>query len=62
VLPSALIVPINDVTLLRQKLIALLQAPSYWGALMKEVQQFAQQEMTLAQMTEKTIHLYQRMQ
>jgi glycosyltransferase involved in cell wall biosynthesis len=62
VLPSALIVPINDVTLLRQKLIALLQAPSYWGALMKEVQQFAQQEMTLAQMTEKTIHLYLRMQ
>jgi len=62
VLPSALIVPINDVTLLRQKLIELLQAPSHWGTLMKDVQQFAQQEMTLAQMTEKTIHLYQRMQ
>lgn len=62
VLPSTLIVPINDVVLLRQKLMALLQAPSHWGTLMKDVQQFARQEMTLAQMTEKTIHLYQRMQ
>ncbi|OYY49379.1 MAG: hypothetical protein B7Y48_06505 [Methylophilales bacterium 28-44-11] len=62
VLPSALIVPINDVTMLRQKLIALLQAPSYWDELMKDVQQFAQKEMTLAQMTKKTINLYQRMQ
>lgn len=62
VLPSALIVPINDVLVLRQKLIALTQEYNQWNSLMQEVQTFAQKDMTMSHMTEKTINLYQRMQ
>lgn len=62
VLPTELIVPINDVESLRQKLTALLHAPNQWTQLMKKAQLFARQEMTVSQMTQKTISLYERMQ
>ena len=60
VLPSMLIVPIDDVVMLRKKLETLLHTPSYWSALMQGAQQFAKQEMTIEQMTKKTVNLYQR--
>jgi glycosyltransferase involved in cell wall biosynthesis len=60
VLPSALIVPVNDVDALQQRLITLLQNPNDWSALMQAPQQFAQQQMTLTAMTKETINLYQR--
>lgn len=62
VLPGALIVPISDAVTLRQKLITLLQDNNHWDSQMQEVQLFAQKDMTLSHMTEKTINLYQRMQ
>lgn len=62
VLPGALIVPISDAVTLRKKLITLLQDNNHWDSHMQEVQSFAQKDMTLSHMTEKTINLYQRMQ
>lgn len=61
VLPSALIVAVDDAEQLRNQLAMLLDKPSDWAALMQEPQRFAQQEMTIQQMTKKTIALYQRM-
>jgi len=60
VLPSALIVPVGDVAMLRQRLEELLQQPEQWAALMQAPQQLAQQQMTLSYMTKETIHCYQR--
>jgi glycosyltransferase involved in cell wall biosynthesis len=60
VLPSALIVPVDDVAMLRQRLETLLQNPKKWTALMQLPQQFAQQQMTLDYMTKETLNLYQR--
>lgn len=61
VLPSALIVPIDDATQLRQRLETLLQCPQKWTAQMQAPQQFAQKQMTVDYMTKETINLYQRM-
>lgn len=61
VLPSALIVPVGDVAMLRQRLEELLQQPEQWTALMQAPQQLAQQQMTLSYMTKETINCYQRM-
>ncbi len=61
VLPSALIVPIDDAIILRQRLETLLKNPKEWTALMQVPQQFARQQMTVNYMTKETINLYQRM-
>jgi glycosyltransferase involved in cell wall biosynthesis len=61
VLPDALIVPVDDAVMLRKKLQTLLKTPSDWAALMQKAQVFAQQEMTIKQMTTKTIDLYQQL-
>jgi hypothetical protein len=61
VLPSALVVAVDDAAMLRKRLEMLLHAPTYWEVLMNDVQAFAKQEMTIEQMTKKTINLYQRM-
>jgi glycosyltransferase involved in cell wall biosynthesis len=62
VLPSELIVAVDDAAKLREKLIMLLNTPEAWAALMQGAHQFARQNMTITQMTEKTINLYQRIQ
>jgi glycosyltransferase involved in cell wall biosynthesis len=62
VLPSELIVAVDDAAKLREKLIMLLNTPEAWAALMQGAHQFARQHMTITQMTEKTINLYQRIQ
>lgn len=61
VLSSALIVPVNNAMMLREKLIELLQKPSHWTKLMQPSQQFALAELTTTQMTKKTVDLYRRM-
>ncbi len=61
VLPKQLIIPIEDPVMLRHRLQTLLDKPSYWHALMLKAQQLAKKEMTLEQMTRKTVNLYSRM-
>jgi len=61
VLPRALIVPADNAQALREKLVALLQDSNRWTTLMQTAQQFAEQAMTVQQMTKKTADLYQRM-
>lgn len=61
VLPSELIVAVDDAVQLRKRLAMLLDKPNDWAALMQAPQRFAQQEMTIHQMTMKTIALYQRL-
>ena len=60
VLPKALIVPIEDPVMLRNRLQILLDTPNYWRALMQDAQQYAKKEMVLEQMTRKTVNLYSR--
>ena len=60
VLPKPLIVPVGDVSILRNRLQTLLHTPSYWSELMKKAQYYSKNEMTVEQMTRKTVKLYQR--
>jgi glycosyltransferase involved in cell wall biosynthesis len=60
VLPKALIVPVNDVEKLRNRLQTLLHAPAYWSVLMQVPKDFSKNEMTLEKMTTNTIGLYKR--
>lgn len=60
VLPRALIVPVDDATMLRKRLEVLLQNPEQWTDLMQAPQQFAQQKMTVSHMTNETINYYHR--
>lgn len=58
VLPTELIVPINDAAALATKLAYLLAHPSEWQTLMLPVQAFAQQHLQVTVMAEKTFTLY----
>jgi glycosyltransferase involved in cell wall biosynthesis len=61
VLPEPLIVPVEDAIILRNRLQTLLHTPSYWAELMQHAQHLAKKEMTIEQMTKKTVNLYQRL-
>ncbi len=60
-LPSELIVPINDAAILRQRLQSLLQTRHEWAALMEAAHQFASKNLTLEAMGRKTIDVYERL-
>ncbi len=58
VLPPELIVPVGDARALGDRLAHLLAHPGLWSERMAEPRRVAQQEMTLAAMTRKTLRVY----
>lgn len=61
VLPPELIVPINDVKALRDRLSDLLAHPNAWDTLMQPVRQLVAKELKCTAMTQKTIQKYEAM-
>lgn len=61
VLPLQLIVPTQNPQALREKLVYLLSNTNEWNTLMKPAQSFANQHMTLANMAQNTVTLYEQL-
>lgn len=61
VLPDDLITPIENPSLFRERLVALLTSPVQWSALMQPAHQQAQQKMTLTSMGQATLATYHRL-
>ncbi len=60
VLPSDLIVPINDTIALRQQLIKLLDQKETWAAMMQAPQAFAKKNLITKAMTKNTLSFYEK--
>lgn len=58
ILPKELIVNVNDINMLRERLVELLQKRGLWTEMMKYPQQFSRQQMTVSLMTDKTLAVY----